>query len=441
MKLHYLPIGINLKGKKVVVVGGGKVSSRKVHKLLSAGAEITVLSPSICNDLKELSNSGKIVYQNRMFSQDELENADLVIAATSSREVNAEVATLAREKNILVCVVDDPSSSDFIFLTTVSFGDFMIAVSTDGNSPGISSRIRNFVQDHETEFMTRVISGKRLEGKREEGGKVYMVGAGPGNPELLTIRALALIKSADVIIKDYLVPEEMIRFSGTSAKVLSLCPPESQSAHGSKFRQQYLNQLMVRFANQGKKVIRLKNGDPFVFGRGGEEVEYLLSQGISVEVVPGITSALGAAASIFLPLTHRRLASSLTLITGQEDMDKEKEATDWKRLPKDGTIVAYMPVKNVQRLQSHLIEAGFPGETPVAIVEKATYPSQRVFYGALSNISKIIEDNKISSPAIMFIGETVKISYIALESNPISPVYRLVGFGSPVREKEGVMGG
>jgi len=415
MKPHYLPMGFNLNGKKVVVVGGGEVAARKVHKLLSAGTKITVLSPVLCSSLKELSNSGMIEHKNLRFSPDALRDADLIIAATSSREVNAEVSTLAHEKKIPVCVVDDPSTSDFIFLATVSFGDFAIAVSTDGNHPGISSRIREFVEDHKIEFVTRVISGKRHQEKGEKGGKVYIVGAGPGNPELLTIRALALIKSADVIVKDYLVPEEIIRFSGTQAKIVSLRQSEKSPGHGSTFRQQYLNQLMVQFANKGKKVVRLKNGDPFVFGRGGEEVEYLMSQGIPVEVVPGITSALGASASIFLPLTHRKFASSFTVITGQEDMDKEEETTDWQRLPKNGTIVAYMPVKNAWGLQKHLIEAGFPDETPVAIVEKGTYPSQRVFYSVLSNISKTVIENRICSPAIMFIGKAVIISAKTLQ--------------------------
>ena len=415
MKLHYLPIGLNLNRKKVVVVGGGKVAARKTCKLLSAGAMITVRSPVLCPILKELSDSGMIAHQNRRFTPDVIGNADLIIAATSSREVNAKVSILAHEKNIPVCVVDDPFNSDFVFLATSSFGDFTIAISTDGNDPGISSRIREVVEDHKIEFITRVISGKRQQVKKEKDGKVYIVGAGPGNPELLTIRSLALIKSADVIIKDYLVPEEIIRFSGTPAKVISLRQSEKRSTHGSPFRQQYLHQLMVRFANQGKKVVRLKNGDPFVFGRGGEEVEYLVSQGIPVEVVPGITSALGASASIFLPLTHRKFASTLTLITGQEDMLKKEEMTDWQRLPKHGTIVAYMPVNNAGGLQRRLIEAGFPGETPVAIVEKATYPSQRVFHSSLSHISKTVRENRISSPAIMFIGEAAKISAMALQ--------------------------
>ncbi len=433
-------MGFNLKGKKVIVIGGGDVASRKVHKLLSAGANITVLSPVLCPDLKELSNSGMIEHKNLRFSPEALRDADMIIAATSSKEVNANVSTLAHERKVPVCVVDDPSISDFIFPATSSFRDFVIAISTDGNHPGISSRIREFVDDHKDELEIRVISGKRHQEKREKGAKVYLIGAGPGNPELLTIRALALIKSADVILKDYSVPKEIIRFSGTSAKVISLRPSENRATHGSKFRQQYLNQLMVRFAIEGKKVVRLKNGDPFVFGRGGEEVEYLVSQGIPIEVVPGITTALGAAASIFLPLTHRKFASTLTLITGQEDMDKDRETTDWKKLPKNGTIVAYMPVKNVQELQSHLTEAGFPDETPVAIVEKATYPSQRAFHSVLSKLSQTVKENRIGSPAIMFIGETAKISYIALESNSITPVYRLAGFASPNREREGVRG-
>lgn len=410
MKLHYLPIGFNLNGKKVVVVGGGKVAARKIHKLLSGGAKITVLSPVLCPDLKELSNSEMIEHKNLRFSPDALRDADMIIAATSSREINANVSTLAREKKVPVCVVDDPSISDFISLAVSSFGDFMIAVSTDGHDPGVSSRIRAFMDDHKYELAVRVVSGRRTEKRPEKRGKVYITGAGPGDPELLTIKALALMKSADVIIKDYLVPDDLIRFSGASAEVISLRPLEVRSAHGSKFRQHHLNQMMVGLALEGKTIVRLKSGDPFIFGRGGEEVEYLVSQGIPVEVVPGITSALGGAASICLPLTHRKFASSFTIITGQEDENKERETTDWSRLPQNGTIVAYMPVKNALRLQDHLMEAGFSSTTPAVIVEKATHPSQRVFYSILSKIGQTVKENRLGSPAIMFIGETVKIS-------------------------------
>lgn len=416
MKLNFLPIGFNFRGKRVIVVGGGNVASRKVNKLLSAGAKITVLSPVLSYDLKELSNSGMIEHKNLRFSLEALEDADMIISATSSKETNAKVSFLAHERNIPVCVVDDPSISDFIFLATSFIGDFVVAISTDGNHPRISSRIREFIDDHREELEVRVISGKRNQGGREKGGKVYLIGAGPGNPELLTLRALSLIKSADVIIKDYLVSEEIIKFSGTKAKVISLKPSKNRAKHGSKFRQQYLNQLMVRFANEGKKVIRLKNGDPFIFGRGGEEVEYLVSHGIYVEVVPGITSAFGAAASIFLPLTHRRFSSLFTVVTGQEDMGKEGETVDWKRLPQNGTIVVYMPVRNASGVQNRLIQGGLPGETPVAIVERATHPSQRVFHSTISNLSKTLEENNVSSPAILFVGEAAKFSSFIIKS-------------------------
>lgn len=416
MNLHYLPVGLNFKGKKVLVVGGGEVAFRKVEKLLSAGAQILVLSPELCSGLKELACSRKIEYQNLRFSPEVVEHPDFIVAATSSRMVNQEISIFAHTKKIPVCVVDDPSSSDFVFLATLFFKDFMIAISTDGNHPRISSRIRDFIRDHELELITEIISGKRHQEKREEGGKVYIVGAGPGAPELLTIRALALIKSADVIIKDYLVPEEIIKFSATRAKIMSLTQSEKRSGHGSRFRQQSLNQWMVQLAKEGKRVIRLKNGDPFLFGRGGEEVEYLISQGIPIEVIPGITSAIGASASIFLPLTHRGYSSAVTLITGRESEDKRKDYIDWQRLPKNGTIVIYMPIKNVEGLQRRLIEAGFQGETPAAVVEKATHPfQQRVFHTTLSNLSQTVKVNGIHSPAIIFVGETVKISAMTLQ--------------------------
>ncbi|MDI6762624.1 MAG: uroporphyrinogen-III C-methyltransferase [Thermodesulfobacteriota bacterium] len=416
MKIKYLPVGLNVNGKRVIVVGGGRVASMKIKKLLSAGARITVLSPALSTDLKELSERGTIEHKIARFHPNVLEEADLLIAATSSKEVNSKISGLARQRRIPVNVVDDPSISDFISLAVSSFGDFMIAVSTDGHDPGVSSRIRAFMDDHKYELAVRMILGRRTEKRPEKRGKVYITGAGPGDPELLTIKALALMKSADVIIKDYLIPDDLIRFSGSSADVISLRPLGVRSAHGSKFRQHHLNQMMVRLALEGKTIVRLKSGDPFIFGRGGEEVEYLVSQGIPVEVIPGITSALGGAASICLPLTHRKFASSFTIITGQEDENKERETTDWSRLPQNGTIVAYMPVKNALRLQDRLMEAGFSSTTPAVIVEKATHPSQRVFYSILSQIGQTVKENRISSPAILFIGETVKFSSNIRES-------------------------
>lgn len=416
MNLNFLPVGLNFKGKKVLLVGRGKVAFRKVQKLLLTGAQILVLSPEVCPGLKKLSSEGKIEYKSLRFFPETVEHPDFIVAATSSRMVNQEISSFARAKKIPVWVVDDPSSSDFIFHATLFFKDFMMAFSTDGSYPRVSSRIKDFVKDHEPELVTEIILGKRDQKRREEGGKVYIVGAGPGAPELLTIRALILIKSADVIIKDYLVPEEIIKFSGTQAKIISLPQSERRSGHGSRFRQQYLNQLMVQLAREGKKVIRLKNGDPFLFGRGGEEVEVLVSQGIPIEVIPGITSAIGASASIFLPLTHRGYSSIVTLITGQEGEDKRGESVDWQRLPKNGTIVIYMPIKNVEVLQRRLIEVGFQGETPAAIVKKATHPlHQRVFHSTLSNLSQTVKVNGIHSPAIIFVGETVKISALTLQ--------------------------
>jgi uroporphyrin-III C-methyltransferase/precorrin-2 dehydrogenase/sirohydrochlorin ferrochelatase len=411
MELTYLPVGLALEGKEVLIVGGGSVAEHKVKKALASGAEVTVLSPRVSREIKKLEDEGSIRVARRGFSPGNMKiPQDLVVAATSSREVNASVSEACRRANVPVNVVDNPSLSDFIFLAVSSFDGFFLAVSSDGRNPGVSARIREFLDENREEIQKRVVRGKRYPTEKNGLGKVYLAGAGPGAPDLLSVRALAALKSADVIIKDYLVPDEVIDFSGTRARVLSL-GKKGAAGHSVKIdRQDYVNRLMARLAKNGKVVVRLKSGDPFVFGRGGEEMEYLDERGVSVEVIPGITAAIGAAAEARIPLTHRDHSSSVLFITGKENPGKGGSSIDLKYLPEGATVVSYMSVSSAPALKEKLLRDGVPEGIPAAIVEKASWPDQRIIHTTVGKIDEAVRDRGVTAPALIFVGETVAVS-------------------------------
>ncbi|NIO16517.1 MAG: uroporphyrinogen-III C-methyltransferase [Deltaproteobacteria bacterium] len=426
MELTYLPVGLALKGKEVLIVGGGSVAEQKVKKALASGAKVTVLSPRVSREIKKREDEGSIRVARKGFSPGStLISADLVVAATSSRDINASVSEACRRAGVPVNVVDDPSLSDFIFLAVSSFDGFFLAVSSDGRNPGVSARIREFFDENREEIQKRVVRGKRYTAEKNGLGKVYLAGAGPGAPDLLTVRALAAIKSADVIIKDYLVPGEVIGYSGTRAKVISL-DRKGVAGHSVRIdRQDYVNRLMVRLARSGKVVVRLKSGDPFVFGRGGEEMEYLESRGVTVEVIPGITAAIGAAAEAGIPLTHRDYSSSVLFITGKENPGKGECSVDLKCLPAGATVVSYMSVANVQALKDKFLRDGVPEGTPAAIVEKASWPDQRVIHTTVGKIDEAVRDRGVTAPALIIAGNAVAVSSRIMnrKGETVTPVF------------------
>jgi uroporphyrin-III C-methyltransferase len=236
---------------------------------------------------------------------------------------------------------------------------------------------------------------------------VYIVGAGPGDPDFLTVRALGLLRSADVVLHDYLVPEEILSLAAPGAKKVCFARRGKTAGHGSLLKQNAIHEAMARLAREGKSVVRLKSGDPLVFGRGGEEAEYLAAAGIPFEIVPGITASVGCAAAAGIPLTHRRLSSSVTLLAGHEADGKGQPAIDWTRLPAGGTLAVYMGVARMEGLARDLVEkAGFSADTPFAVVENGTRRGQRVLRGRLSDLPRRMEEAGIRSPAVLFVGKT-----------------------------------
>ncbi len=405
----WFPVFLDLRGAQVLVAGAGKVAARKIDALLAHGAAVTVVAKEFSAPVRRLVEDGRVRGTLSPFRPEHLDGMALAFAATSDPAANRSVAREARRRNIPVNVADVPAECSFILPAVVSGKEFTLAVSTGGKNPGAARAIREFLSDRKAEIAVRIERGRRRRGARGSGGKVYIVGAGPGDPDLLTVRALGLLRGADVVIHDYLVPEEILSLAPAKAARICFARRGKTAGHGSALKQAATNETMARLARAGKSVVRLKSGDPLVFGRGGEEAEFLAAEGIPFEIVPGITAALGCAAAAGVPLTHRDLASTVTLLTGHEADDKARNAIDWKRLPANGTLAVYMGVARVRELARDLVEkGGFSPDTPFALVENGTRRGQRVLRGRLADLSRLVEEAGIRSPALLFVGKTAE---------------------------------
>lgn len=449
--MDYLPIFIQLRGEPAVVVGGGHVALRKVDLLLKAGARITVIAPKLHEELRALAVRGQLDYLAREFQPHHLDGVGLAIAATDSREVNAAVSAAARARRVPVNVVDDPELSTFIFPAIVDRSPVLVAVGSSGQSPVLARRVRQqietllparlgalarFVGDRREDvqkslapaqrrpFWERIIGGfvgsrvlagdeKRarkafddaLSASQQSTGEVYLIGAGPGDPDLLTLRAVQLLQQADVVLYDRLVSDAVLDRARRDAERIFVGKEPGGDHHKT---QQRIHDLLVQYAKRGLRVARLKGGDPFIFGRGGEEIEVLAENGIPYVVVPGITAALGAAAAAGIPLTHRRLAQSVTFAAGHALDD---ESLDWRSLTQPHhTVVFYMGVSQLPRIAAKLLEAGASPVLPAALVERGSLAEQRVVRGSISTIAQIAQDEKVEPPALLIVGEVASLA-------------------------------
>lgn len=403
---QYLPVFFDVAGAPVLVVGAGRVAERKIEALVACGAAVTVAAPKFSPPVRRLAALGRIRAIAGPFRPRQLDGMTLAFAAASNSETNRAVSREARRRRIPVNAADSPNDCSFILPAVVREKEFTIAISTGGRNPAAARAIREYLEENRSEIAVRLERGRRRR-MRPRLGTVYIVGAGPGDPDLLTVRALGLLRAADVVIHDYLVPRDIVSLASPKAKVLCYARRGGTAGHGSTLKQDAIHAAMARFAREGKSVVRLKSGDPLVFGRGGEEAAYLASEGIPFEIVPGITAAVGCAASAGIPLTHRALASSVTFLAGHEADGKSGSAIDWARLPKDGTLAVYMGVGRAGELARNLVEkSGFPPETPVAIVENGTRRGQRAFRGILDGLSRRLEEAGVRSPAMLFVGKS-----------------------------------
>jgi uroporphyrin-III C-methyltransferase/precorrin-2 dehydrogenase/sirohydrochlorin ferrochelatase len=452
--MDFLPIFLNIRGRRCAVVGGGEVAARKVSLLLEAGGAVAVYSPKLCAALAELRDAGRLQHVAERFSEGMLDGCAIAIAATDDDAVNRQVSEAAIQRNVPVNVVDQPELCSFIVPSIVDRSPVVVAVSTGGASPVLARLIRarletliptaygrlaQLVESFRDKVKARfthppkrrvfwedvlqgpvaelVFAGQEeaarielekklssVDGTGKPVGEVYLVGGGPGDPDLLTFRALRLMQQADVVVHDRLVSEEVLNLARRDA--VRIYAGKERSHHA--IPQEDINQLLVRLAKEGKRVVRLKGGDPFIFGRGGEEIETLAAEGIHFQVVPAVTAAAGCAAYSGIPLTHRDYAQSVVLVTGH--LQDGTVNLNWKGLVQpDQTVVFYMGLQGVQTICRELIAHGMPDSTPAALVQQGTTRHQRVFTGTLATLPEIVERSKVKAPTLIIVGDVVRL--------------------------------
>jgi uroporphyrin-III C-methyltransferase/precorrin-2 dehydrogenase/sirohydrochlorin ferrochelatase len=420
---RYLPVFHDLRGARVLVVGAGAVGTRKIDALLAGGARVTAVAKEFTSAVEERASRGELTVLRGTFHPEQMREAELVFAATPDRALNRRISAEARRRHVPVNVADSPEECTFLLPAVVRGDEFTAAISTGGKHPGAAKALREFLEDHREEISVRMERGRRRKRIAARPGMVHIVGAGPGDPDLLTVRALGLIRSADAVIYDYLVPREILSLASGKAAKICFARRGRTAGHGAAMKQNAIHEAMVRLAREGKSVVRLKSGDPLVFGRGGEEAEHLSREGIPFEIVPGITAAMACAAAAVLPLTHRGRSSSVTFVAGHDTGEKGGSAVDWSRLPKDGTLVVYMGVARVAGIARELAAAGFSPDTPFAIVENGSRPKQRILRGTLSDLFRIAVESGVRSPAILFVGRTAaSLPYENAEERSDEPV-------------------
>jgi len=446
------PISLKLQQQPCLIVGGGHIAYRKAVLLAKAGAVIDVIAPEIESSLLEIVETSQGQYIQAPFSLDiPLRNYRLVIAATNDKATNIQVFEACEAEKILVNSVDDPPHCRFMVPAIIDRSPLVVSIATNGTSPVLSRQIRTqleasiphgmgklaefsgkwraavkakienpderriFWEDlyasplKEQVFNDNIAEADRLieqaliEWKTPK-GEVYLVGAGPGDPELLTLKALRLMQQADVVIYDRLV----------SPPILDLCRRDATKIYVGKARSNHsvpqdgINALLVEYAAQGKRVCRLKGGDPFIFGRGGEEIQELFAAGVAFQVVPGITAASGCSAYAGIPLTHRDYAQSVRFLTGH--LKEGSPELPWNELVYENqTLVLYMGLVGLERICAQLIAHGQRPNMPVALISKGTTPDQKVVVGTLADIASKVTEHQIQAPTLTIIGEVVKL--------------------------------
>ena len=452
--MDFFPIFLKLENRDCLVVGAGKVAARKVTLLLRAGARVQVVAPELCDELAALLAEGDISHLAREFEDNDIDARVLVIAATNRQAVNRRVSELANAKNLPVNVVDQPELCSFIMPSIIDRSPVQVAVSTGGASPVLArllrARLESYVPaaygrlaqlvdsfrdkvkqrfsngEQRRQFWENIMMGEVAEqlfaGRDDTArellektlanskdtpqpvGEVFLVGAGPGDPDLLTFRALRLMQMADVIVYDRLVAPPILDLARRDADQIYVGKERDNHA----LTQENINQLLVRLAKEGKRVVRLKGGDPFIFGRGGEEIATLMENGVNFQVVPGITAASGCATYSGIPLTHRDYAQSVVFVTGH--LQDGSVDLNWKALAHDDqTIVFYMGLHGVGMVSEQLIKHGLSADTPVALVQQGTTQNQRVVVTELSDLAETVKREQVKPPTIIIVGRVVEL--------------------------------
>jgi uroporphyrin-III C-methyltransferase/precorrin-2 dehydrogenase/sirohydrochlorin ferrochelatase len=454
------PLFADLRNRTVLVVGGGAVAERKVEALLQAGALPQVGSPDLSEGLRRWLEAGRIHWRAGIFDEEWLDEAWLVIAATDNSAVNRQVYDAATSRRILANVVDDAELCSFHSPAVVQRGLLQVAISSGGGAPMLARHVRRQLEtllDDSLGTLAEVLTRQRdairarfpdlglrrrffekllagplprllrrqldatqadaylheLSGKESPAspaGSVVLVGAGPGDPGLVTLNALRAMNEADVILHDRLVSAEVLRLARRDATRIEV----GKSAGRHSTSQEDIHALMLEHARQGKRVVRLKGGDPFVFGRGGEELEFLRAHDVPFEVIPGITAAVACAAYAGIPLTHRDHAQSLRLVTAhcKDSLSALDEGdVDWSAMAQEKqTLAIYMGVAGLEKVRERLLLAGAAPHLPFALVENGSRPQQRVITGTLASLPESARHHRVQSPALLILGEVAALA-------------------------------
>ena len=451
--MQALPIFMNINQRLCVVIGAGEVAARKVTMLLRAQASVTVYAPEICPTLADLVEAGRIRYEQARFADQQLSGACLVIAATNDVQVNTAVSLAAQANNIPVNVVDAPALCTFTMASIVERSPIVIAISSEGNAPVLARYLRSKIETMlpagygriaaiagefrdkvKSKYATsqarrifwegvlqgpiveRILAGQEAAARigldqlladdtaSQQHGEVYLVGGGPGDPDLLTFRALRLMQQCDVCVYDKLVSPEVLDLVRRDAELIYVGKSRDQHT----LPQEEINQLLARLALAGKRVLRLKGGDPFIFGRGGEEIETLMQQGVPFQVVPGITAANGVSSYAGIPLTHRDYAQACLFITGH--LKNGVLDLDWAAMARpQQTVVIYMGLVGLEQICQQLIAHGVAPDMPAAVIQQGTTQHQRVVSANLSDLASQVAAAKMKAPCLTIIGQVVQL--------------------------------
>ncbi|MEV4012680.1 uroporphyrinogen-III C-methyltransferase [Nonomuraea angiospora] len=392
-------LGLRLSGRRVLVVGGGRVAQRRVPALLEAGAEVTVVSPSVTPALDDLIAAGRVTWHARPYEVGDCDGAWLVQACTDDRSVNTAIAAEAEAKRVWCVRADDKDASAAWTPATGHVDEINVAV-TAGGDPRRAAGIRDAVVEA---LRDGTVDARR---NRTKPVGVALVGGGPGDPGLITVRGRQLLAQADVVVADRLAPRALLDELAPDVELIDA----AKVPYGRSLSQETINELLVDRARQGKFVVRLKGGDPFVFGRGGEEMIACARSGIPVLVVPGITSAVAVPGTAGVPVTHRGVSQEFHVISVHVAPDDPKSTVDWPALARSqGTLVLMMAVERLAKVAEALIRDGRPPETPAMVVQDGTLPTQRAVTASLSTVADRVSAAGIRPPAIVIVGDVVRV--------------------------------
>jgi uroporphyrin-III C-methyltransferase/precorrin-2 dehydrogenase/sirohydrochlorin ferrochelatase len=399
------PLFHKLENRQVVVIGAGSVALRRIRRLLACGARVTVISPEALGEITELADGGKLRWEKQPYAEGAITEADLVLTASGDHEVAEKARREAQRLGILFNSAEDEGLCDFHIPGLVDAGALKLALSSEGESPAlvaaITRQLEEWLKDRQAAAGSE--AGRDEEPAPGPAGKVYLVGAGPGDPELLTVKAARLLRNADLVCHDRLVSEQ----------VLGLIPPGTEKIYVGKElgcgREIDPVELMISAAGEGKAVVRLKGGDPVLFGRGAEEMIALAGAGVDYEIVPGVSALCSVAISAGIPVTHRQVASEVVIRSGHAMKNDSEDTAPAEPVKRGTTFVYFMAVNRLGEVVEDLRAEGVEEDTPVAIVENGTLPQERVICSNLSEIVREASTADITPPALILVGEVVRL--------------------------------